>query len=124
VCPAPQAMSSSQRSLHHRGRAAVSPDETKLAVTNLFDGVDLYSLIDQSRLHSVSVDMKENVSVAVTFINNNTIVFGGGSGFAYIAEGTPLAVKRTLGHSGVFHLLRLFRGSDLTEQRVISSRLW
>lgn len=98
--PAPRVRSCLQRLLHYRGRAAVSPDETKLAVTNLFDGVDLYSLIDQTRLHSVPVDMKENVSVAVAFMGDNTIVFGGGSGLAYIAEGTPLTVKHTLRHGG------------------------
>lgn len=76
----------------------VSPDETKLAVTNLFDGVDLYSLADQSRLGSVSVDMGENVSTAISFASNNGIVFGGGSGHAYVAEGTPLTVQHNLKH--------------------------
>lgn len=91
-------MSRCQRLLHYRGRAAVSPDETKLAVTNLFDGVDLYSLTNQSRLNSVSVDMKENVPVAVAFMSDNAIVFGGGSGLAYVAEGSPPVVKHTLRH--------------------------
>lgn len=85
---------------------AVSPDETKLAVTNLFDGVDLYSLVDQSRLSSVSVDVKQNVSAAVTFASDNSIVFGGGSGLAYVAEGMPLTVRYTLKHGGA-RLLQL-----------------
>jgi hypothetical protein len=70
-------------------------------VTNLFDGVDLYSLTDQSRLHSVSVDVRENVSAMVTFASDNSIVFGGGSGLAYVAEGIPLTVRHTLKHDGV-----------------------
>lgn len=78
-------------------------------MTNLFDGVDLYSLTDQSRLNSVSVDVKQNVSAAVTFASNDSIVFGGGSGFAYIAEGIPLAVKHTLEHGGVLFLPLLTR---------------
>ena len=69
-------------------------------MTNLFDGVDVYSLTDQSRLNSVSVDVKKNVSVAVTFASNDGIVFGGGTGLAYIAEGIPLTVKHTLEHGG------------------------
>ena len=70
-------------------------------MTNLFDGVDLYSLTDQSRLNSVSVNVKENVSATVTFANDNGIVFGGGSGLAYLAEGTPPVVRFTLKHDGV-----------------------
>lgn len=81
-----------------RGRAAVSPDETKLAVTNLFDGVDLYSLADQSRLGSIPVDMGENFPTAVSFASNSSIIFGGGSGCAYVAEGTPLTVQHNLEH--------------------------
>lgn len=73
-------------------------------MTNLFDGVDLYSLVDQSRLGSVSVEVKENVSAAVAFANDNNIIFGGGSGLAYVAEGTPLTVNHTLKHNGVWLL--------------------
>ena len=57
-------------------------------------------MTDKSRLYSVSVDVKTNVSVAVTFASNDSIIFGGGSGLAYIAEGTPLTVKHTLEHGG------------------------
>jgi hypothetical protein len=89
-----------KRRLNGRGRAAVSPSGTELAVTNLFDGVDVYSLVDQSRLYTVSVDMEENVPATVTFVSDNTVVFGGGSGLAYIAEGTPLRVRHTLEHGG------------------------
>lgn len=71
---------------------------------NLFDGVDLYSLADQSRLNTISVDVKENVSAEVTFASNDSIVFGGGSGLAYIAEGIPMTVKHTLKHGGVWFL--------------------
>lgn len=73
-------------------------------VTNLFDGVDLYSLVYQSRLGSVSVDLKENVSAAVTFASDNSIVFGGGSGLVYVAEGMPLTVRHTLRHGSVLPL--------------------
>lgn len=71
----------------------------KLAVTNLFDGVDIYTLSDQRRLSSVPVDIKENVSAPVLFLNNNSIIFGGGSGLVYVAGGEPPAVTQTL-HSG------------------------
>lgn len=80
-----------------------------MAVTNLFDGVDLYSLVDQGRLGSVSVDVKENVSAAVTFTSDNSIVFGGGSGLVYVAEGVPLTVRHTLRHNGVLPLPFLVR---------------
>lgn len=73
-------------------------------MTNLFDGVDLYSLTDQSRLSSISVEVKENVSADVTFASNDSIVFGGGSGLAYIAEGIPPTVRHTLKHGGGWFL--------------------
>lgn len=68
---------------------------------NLFDGVDLYLLADQSRLNSVSVEVKENIPAAVTFMSDDTIAFGGGSGLAYIAEGTPPIVRHILKHGGM-----------------------
>jgi hypothetical protein len=101
----PRASYAVNAEIYHRGRAAVSPNESKLAVTNLFDGVDVYSMADQSRLNSVSVDVKENVSTAVAFLSDNTVVFGGGSGVAYIAEGTPLMVTRILRHGGMSFFL-------------------
>ncbi|KAF9790781.1 WD40-repeat-containing domain protein [Thelephora terrestris] len=101
----PRASYAVNAEIYHRGRAAVSPNESKLAVTNLFDGVDVYSMADQSRLNSVSVDVKENVSTAVAFLSDNTVVFGGGSGVAYIAEGTPLMVTRILRHGGILYAL-------------------
>lgn len=85
---------------YRRGRAAVSPDGMKLAVTNLFDGVDIYAVSDQRRLNSVSVDITENVSAPVLFLDNDSIIFGGGSGLVYIAEGEPLVVTQTLKHTG------------------------
>jgi len=53
---------------------------------------------------SVSVDMKENVSATVTFMSDDSIAFGGGSGLVYVAEGTPLTVKHTLKHGGAYFL--------------------
>ena len=61
-------------------------------------------MTDQSRLNSIPVDVKENVSAAVTFASNDSIVFGGGSGLAYIVEGIPLTVKHTLKHGGGWFL--------------------
>ena len=71
--------------------------------------MDLYSLTDQSRLNTISVDMRENFPVAVTFMSDNIIVFGGGSGLAHVAEGTPPVVNHTLRHGGMFYFSSLAR---------------
>ena len=65
--------------------------------------------------------MKENVSAAVTFVDEETVAFGGGSGHAYIAKDTPLAVRHALRHDGTASFLRRL-GSDLAEQMAILYR--
>ena len=95
----------------------------KLAVTNLFDGMDVYAMSDQRRLHTVPVNITQNVSAPVLFLDNDSIIFGGGSGLVHIAKGEPSTVIQTLKHSGepVAFLSLLFSPVTQTE---ISSRLW
>jgi hypothetical protein len=54
----------------HRGCSAVTPDEKTLAITNLYDGIDWYSLesnhfMDTSFRHTTTHPTPENVILPV-----------------------------------------------------------
>lgn len=68
----------------HRGSSAVSPDEKILAVTNLYDGIDWYSLtsnhfVDAPFQHTTTHPTPENVILPVTFIHAGSAVLSGTS---------------------------------------------
>jgi len=65
-----------------RGCSAVSPDEKILAMTNLYDGIDWYSLnsnhfIDTLLQNTTPHTISENVILPVTFIQNGTALLSG-----------------------------------------------
>ena len=67
-----------------RGCSAVSPNERFLAVTNLYDGIDWYSLdsnhfMDASFQHTTTHPISDNVILPMTFIHNGTAVLSGTS---------------------------------------------
>jgi hypothetical protein len=76
----------------HRGCSAVSPDEKTLAVTNLYDGIDWYSLesnhfMDASFRHTTTHPTPENVILPVTFIcAGNAVLSGTSCGCARITD--------------------------------------
>ena len=62
----------------------MSPDEKVLAVTNLYDGIDWYSLdsnhfMDASFQHSTTHTISENVILPLTFVHSGTAVLSGTS---------------------------------------------
>ncbi|KAH9057787.1 WD40-repeat-containing domain protein [Lactarius vividus] len=66
------------------GCSTVSPNQKVLAVTNLYDGIDWYSLdsnhfMDISFQHTTPHAISENVILPVTFIHNGTAVLSGTS---------------------------------------------
>lgn len=66
------------------GCSAVSPNQKVLAVTNLYDGIDWYSLdsnhfMDTSFQHTTPHAISENVILPVTFIHSGTAVLSGTS---------------------------------------------
>src|SRR6266581_4652673 len=67
-----------------RGCSAVSPNEKVLAMTNLYNGIDWYSLdsnhfMDTSFEHTTTHAISENVILPLTFIHNGTAVLSGTS---------------------------------------------
>jgi hypothetical protein len=67
-----------------RGCSAVSPNQKILAVTNLYDGIDWYSLdsnhfTDTPFRNTTSHAISENVILPVTFVHNGTAVLSGTS---------------------------------------------
>ncbi|KAI9449301.1 hypothetical protein BJY52DRAFT_1192685 [Lactarius psammicola] len=66
------------------GCSAVSPNEKVLATTNLYDGIDWYSLdsnhfMDASFQHTTTHAISENVILPLTFVHNGTAVLSGTS---------------------------------------------
>lgn len=67
-----------------RGCSAVSLTEKMLAATNLYDGIDWYSLnsnhfMDASFQHTTTYPSSENLIFPVTFIHGNSAVLSGTS---------------------------------------------
>jgi hypothetical protein len=82
----------------------VSPNEKILAVTNLYDGIDWYSLIsnhfmDASYQHTTTHTNPENVILPITFIHGNSAVLSGTSyGCARITNVKDWSLAETLRH--------------------------
>jgi len=71
------------------GRSSVSFDKQTIAVTNLYDGIDYYSLSDQSFVNSVGVDIIDNHPTSVVFDQHGLVAFGGSSGAVQVANLSP-----------------------------------
>jgi hypothetical protein len=87
-----------------RGCSAVSSDEKILAVTNLYDGIDWYSLnanhfMDASFQYTTNHPNPENVILPITFIIGNAAVLSGTSyGCARITRVKDWALAEKLEH--------------------------
>ncbi|KAI9437083.1 hypothetical protein BJY52DRAFT_1196710 [Lactarius psammicola] len=86
------------------GCSAVSPNEKILAVTNLYDGIDWYSLnsnhfMDASFQQTTTHTTPENVILPITFIHGNSAVLSGTSyGCARITTVKDWALAEKLRH--------------------------
>lgn len=87
-----------------RGCSAVSPNGKFLAVTNLYDGIDWYSLdsnhfMDASFHRSTPHAISENVILPVTFIHGGTAVLSGTStGCARMTNLKDFSLAESLQH--------------------------
>jgi hypothetical protein len=76
----------------HRGCSAVSLDKKTLAVTNLYDGINWYSLgsnhfMDASFQHTTTHPTPENVILPITFIySGNAMLSGTSCGCAQVTD--------------------------------------
>ena len=82
----------------------VSPDEKTLAITNLYDGIDWYSLesnhfMDALFQHTTTHVTTENVILPVTFINaGNAVLLGMSCGCAQITDAHTWSLIEKLTH--------------------------
>jgi hypothetical protein len=87
-----------------RGCSAVSPNQKILAVTNLYDGIDWYSLdsnhfIDTPFQNTTPHTISENVILPVTFVHNSSAVLSGTStGCARITSLKDYSLVESLHH--------------------------
>lgn len=87
------------------GYSAVSPDEKHLVVSNLFDGLDWYSITEHKLNHSVPcpINLQNNIPVPVLFGDNGrVIIVGGSSGNARILDSMTAESIQTLPHDGTY----------------------
>ncbi|RDX40375.1 hypothetical protein OH76DRAFT_1299375, partial [Lentinus brumalis] len=83
------------------GRLAVSPNEELLAVSNLFDGFDVYRIKDQTHLFTISADTAVNIPLPVMFIHaGSALLTGSSSGQARICSAEDGSTIQTLASSG------------------------
>lgn len=85
------------------GSSSISTDQTTLAVTNLFDGIDFFPVqrgptpsADIKPSGSAKVEIVDNVMTSITCDRHGLFFFGGSSGTVHIATSSPPAVVQTL----------------------------
>ena len=87
------------------GYSAISPDEKHLAISNLFDGLDWYSITEHKLSHSVPcpINLQNNIPLPVHFGDDGGIIIvGGSSGNARILDTTTAETIQTLSHDGTY----------------------
>lgn len=60
-----------------RGFSAISSDETTLAISNLFDGLDMYDLKSQQFTRTLPTYIMENVLIPLVFVHNDQAILVG-----------------------------------------------
>lgn len=84
----------------HSGRSTISLDEKTLVVSNLYDGLDWYSIPDRVFSRAVPIRITRNNLIPVLFIDNgNAIVVGGSSGAVRILDSRTAETIQTLDHN-------------------------
>jgi len=72
-----------------------------IAITNLFNGVDYYSLSNQRLVGSIKAEITDNCPTSVVFDRRGFVAFGGSSGIVQVACLSPSAVVQTMEVEGV-----------------------
>ncbi|KAK0505147.1 WD40-repeat-containing domain protein [Armillaria luteobubalina] len=86
------------------GWSAVSTDGMVMVMTNLFDGIDVYSLASNTLQHTANIpdDILDNVVIPICLINQDKAIFVGGSdGTASIVDLDMGKILCTLHHSHI-----------------------
>ena len=88
------------------GSSSISVVEETIAVTNLFNGVDYYSLSTQDSVGSIKAEITDNCPTSIVFDRCGFIAFGGSSGVVQVARLSPPAVVQTLEVEGACFVSR------------------
>lgn len=85
------------------GWSAISPGEKHIVVSNLFDGLDFYSIADCTLSHSVPCPMNQqnNAPVPVLFSSDGSaVIMGGTSGSVRVLDSRSCETLQVLPHDG------------------------
>ncbi|KAF9643066.1 hypothetical protein BDM02DRAFT_3192255 [Thelephora ganbajun] len=85
------------------GCSAISPGEKHIIVSNLFDGLDFYSITDRALSHSVPcpINQQKNTLVPVLFNSDGSIIIvGGTSGSVRVLDSSSCETLQVLSHDG------------------------
>lgn len=94
------------------GWSAVSPDEKHIVVSNLYDGLDFYSISDRALSCSVPcpINQQKNKPVPVLFSNDGDVVIvGGTSGSVRVLDSHSRETLQILPRNGRLCSLRLLK---------------
>lgn len=94
-----------------------------IVVTNLFNGVDYYSLSNRNLLGSIGVEITDNCPTSIVFAKRGLVAFGGGSGVVQVARLFPSEVVQTLEVEGTCFAPGSCINLDHNLQEMSSSRL-
>ncbi|KAK0474503.1 WD40-repeat-containing domain protein [Armillaria novae-zelandiae] len=98
------------------GWFAVSTDGMVIVTTNLFDGIDVYSLASNTLQCTVNIqdDILDNVIIPICLINQDQAIFVGGSdGTALIVDLDTGKILCTLHHSHINNLVQAIAYTEL-----------
>lgn len=78
------------------GRSCLSADQGTIAITNLFDGVDWYSLANQGLVDSLRTTIVDNVITPIISDEAGSLIIGGSCGVVQVLQPFPAMVVQTL----------------------------
>ena len=82
------------------GRSCLSADCRAIAVTNLFDGVDLYDLTSRSLVDSLRTTIADNIITPIISDGAGLLIMGGSCGTVQLLQLSPATVVQTLDLEG------------------------
>ena len=100
------------------GRSCISPDGKLVAVSNMYDGVDFYSIPTHAFSHTVlyRVNPHMNSPIPVEFIpDGRTLLIGGTYGSARMIDAQTSETIQLLPHSGECGLQAMTACTELLE---------
>jgi WD40 repeat protein len=119
-------LTGNEYSLHSRhlsAQAAITPDESKIVVSNLYDGFDVYSLNDRKHIRTLPIYIMENVSLPVTFVHDcKTVLLGSSQGTVRLVDISTGDILHILRHdSKVSCQVIVYYGSCLLDWDIVQA---